>query len=494
VRHGLRHVAEQRFVSRSRPDDPSNPAQDRQSTLRPVRRLRGEVPASRRPQPGASSRARDAPNVLVLYHLLQHPVRTAVRDHLLAIERHSDASCFPVNLAVRRIPRWARTVPFDLVVLHTTLLSALRWTPSGAPAVARRVLAIRDLPGVRVALPQDDFLRSDRVAELLGEIGVDHVFTPVPEHEWPKVYRRLDRSRVALHHALTGYLEPHDVAVVEAHASDERPIDIGYRAWHAAPWLGRHGQLKTEVARVVGDAARRRGLRVDVSTRAGDTLFGDDWLRFLGSCKYTLGVEGGASVLDHDGTVKARTERYLAEHPDASFEQVEAACFPGRDGELELSALSPRHLESAASRTCQILVEGHYDGVLEPDVHYIPLRPDFSNVEEVLDRIVADRDRAGLVERAHRDVVASGRWTYARFVEDLLETALGNRPPAGPAPSFALRAGRAADRASWALVVAIVRLWTPMRGGLLGLVPRGLRSRLARAYLWRVEQRSRLPR
>ena len=130
--------------------------------------------------------------------------------------------------------------------------------------------------------------------------------------------------------------------------------------------------LKTEVAHVVRERAQARGLRVDITTRPEDTLLGDDWYRWLARCRFTIGVEGGASVLDRDGSMLACTERVAAERPGGGFEELEAACFPGRDGELALTALSPRHLEACATRTAQILVEGDYNGVLEPET---PLHP-----------------------------------------------------------------------------------------------------------------------
>ena len=146
-------------------------------------------------------------------------------------------------------------------------------------------------------------------------------------------------------------------------------------------------------------------------------------------------------MLDRDGSLRQCCERVLAEHPDATFEELEAQCFPGRDGEFGLVALSPRHLEAVATRTCQVLIEGEYDGVLEPDRHYIPLRRDFSNLDAVLETMRRDDERERIVETAYREIVASGAWSYPRFVERLEETTLGG-PPRGAAPRSGARRGR----------------------------------------------------
>src|SRR5207344_3271253 len=97
----------------------------------------------------------------------------------------------------------------------------------------------------------------------------------------------------------------------------------------------------------------RRGLRLDVSLEAADTLLGDDWFRFLLRSRYTIGVESGAGILDRDGRIRACADQYVTDHPAAAFEEVEQHCFAGLDGNLNLRTISPRHLEACATRTPQ---------------------------------------------------------------------------------------------------------------------------------------------
>jgi hypothetical protein len=132
-------------------------------------------------------------------------------------------------------------------------------------------------------------------------------------------------------------------------------------------------------------------------------------------------VESGASLLDPDGSIYHNVNAYLEQNPDADFDEVEQNCFKGLDENLHLYALGPRHLEACAARTCQILVEGHYGGLLKPGTHYIPLKKDFSNIDEVLRIVKDDKLRSGIVESAYQDVVASRKWTYREFVKFILD-------------------------------------------------------------------------
>ncbi|HKF80031.1 MAG TPA: hypothetical protein VKB17_04330 [Thermoleophilaceae bacterium] len=401
-------------------------------------------------------------NVLVVYSMLDHPLRESVRDHLCAFRRYSQRRCFYLNLAVRRVPAWLRRAPFDLLVFHTTFLSK-RSSPAYFERLRERARPLKALDAVRIALPQDEYLPPASLCEFIDEFGIDYVFSVAPPSEWPTIYPSVDRSRVRISRVLTGYLDRGAIDRMErlGAPSGDRPVDIGYRAKDLPPWLGRHARLKAEMAARVAEAAPAKGLVCDISTRAEDTLLGGDWLRFLLSCKYTIGAEGGASLLDRDGTIRARTERFLAEHPGASFEEVEASCFPGRDGSFGLVALSPRHLEACATRTCQVLVEGDYNGVLEAGRHYIPLRRDLGNLDEVLETVKRDDRRQVIVEAAYRDVVASGAYTYERFVSEVEAAALGGRgaaPPPRALDGLREMRSRVGERLSCLEVVARVRL------------------------------------
>jgi hypothetical protein len=203
---------------------------------------------------------------------------------------------------------------------------------------------------------------------------------------------------------------------------------------------------------------------VDLSTRAGDTFYGDDWYRFLAACRYTIGIEGGASILDRDGSVQACVD---AQRWDTPFEDLEAACFPGRDGELALFAISPRHLEACATRTVQILVEGAYSHVLKPGIHYIELRRDLSNLDAVLD-YVAHEDCRDIADQAYADIVASGRYTYRRLVRDVERVLPGTarRRTVGSAASHVM------DTASHPLIPLATRMLMPARRRLLGSLAR----------------------
>ena len=436
------------------------------------------TPAPRRGGPPREDGPRGA--ILVLYYSRHAPLRASVADHLYSIRRYSGRPCIYVNLAVRRIPGWVDRLGIDLVVFHTLLL-ATRWHRSMLRRVLERLEPVRKLDCPKVALPQDEYIHTDALSAFVRDFKVDRVLTCAPESELRKVYGDLVDGPTTFTRVLPGYLEPETVARIEAMATSRpRTIDIGYRAYDPEFSLGRHAQLKSAVARVFAAAGRRAGLTTDISLKAADTLLGDDWYRFLLDCRWVVGVEGGASLLDRDGAFLERSRAFQKAYPAATFEEAEAACFPGADGGLDYVAISPRHLEACVTRTGQILVEGSYNGILEPGVHYLPVRADFSDVDEVLALAADDGVRERLTERAYRDVVAAAEHTYPSFVRTVLESL----PDGGTVPATSLRALRVTwdsilDRPSWWVVraAAQARRWGRAILDRVGLLDLALRVR-----------------
>ena len=158
-------------------------------------------------------------------------------------------------------------------------------------------------------------------------------------------------------------------------------------------------------------------------------MLGDRWFPFVASARAVLGSESGASAIDRRGELVAAERTMLAEQPCLDFADFDAAMPAGWDGQLP-GSVGPRHLEAAAARTCQVLVEGGYDGVLEPDVHYLPVRPDGSNADAVVERLADHKLVEATATRAYADLVLSGRYGYAALAAQL-ERVLDEERPAG---------------------------------------------------------------
>jgi hypothetical protein len=353
-------------------------------------------------------------------------MRATIRDHLYAFKKNSNHHVYYLNLAYRdNIPGYFKKMKFDLVIFHTIFFTS-RWDDQGFQRTKAKAQFIKDIEAVKIGLPQDEHYRTDYICDLVNEFDMDFIYSVSPRSEWEKFYGGKLSQSVRIREILTGYLDDRTLVTIKKLAKKKQPkdIDIGYRAWRADPSLGRHGLLKPRMAEVFQQHEANKTLNFDISTREEDTILADDWYSFLLRCKYTIGVEGGASIIDRDGSLKAQTNVYVRQNPRASFEEIEQECFPGRDGYLNYFAISPRHLEACATRTCQILIEGEYNGILTPNIHYIELKRDFSNLNDVIHILAQDELRDTIVERAYSDIVESKRYTYKSFVSEIIADSL----------------------------------------------------------------------
>jgi hypothetical protein len=137
-----------------------------------------------------------------------------------------------------------------------------------------------------------------------------------------------------------------------------------------------------------------------------------------------------------------------------------------------------------------VLVRGEYNGVLEADRHYIPLEPDFSNLDEVLETMRRDDRRAAIAEAAFEDVVGGGRWTYRGFVAEVEAVAPARESGAAPAPARAFAAARLQDRLAWAWVAVLMRVLMPVWLKALASIPGPVARPLKRIAMARAQRRA----
>lgn len=372
-------------------------------------------------------------NILLIYdYYAPEKLRQTFSDFLFCFEKYSSHKVFYCNYAWG-IPAYFKQIEFDLIIYSHFFASQFRLNGLPYEEYLSRLAPLKHSTAIKVLFCQDEFINMDRINRFIHDFKIEGVFSVAEPSEWKTIYYDVDPQKVHFFKNLTGYLESDIGTIMEGlkGAVPARNIDIGYRATHIPAWLGRQGKLKVDVAAVVKDAALRKGMTVDIETvkKNRDFFVGYDWYRFMLQCKAVIGVEGGSSIFDKQGDIRSKVEMFVKQNPEASFEQIEAACFPGIDGNLNLVALSPRHLEACAAKCCQILVEGAYSGVLKPGLHYLELKRDFSNLNEVLDLVQKEEVRQEITERAYSDIVESGLYTYEPFIRSTEKNIFGIRSP-----------------------------------------------------------------
>ena len=335
---------------------------------------------------------------------------TEYLDALLKYSKHnvheiSMLHDFPARIDLNR---------FDVVISHYSLsIGPLLKHYFGEDLVGK----LKQFKGLKAAFLQDEYREIKTYWKHINELGINVLFSCVPEDEIPKVYPSAKVPNLRVINVLTGYV-PEALLKLEVEPVAKRPIDVGYRTRKMWYWLGALAYEKWFISEEFKRRAKAEplGLNLDLSTREHERLYGDAWTKFVASCRTVIGVESGASIIDFDGQLERRVDQYVSEHPQATFEEVSELFLKDYEGSLRLHQISPRCFEAAALRTPMVLFEGEYSKVLEPGRHFIVLKKDFSNFEEVVTKIKDHEYLQQMADRTYQEVALNPRWSYREFI------------------------------------------------------------------------------
>ena len=362
-------------------------------------------------------------NVLMLYDDRSVRVRT-VEEHLQAFKSYSRHTVFFMP-ATGYLPGLDSTdelldlSPYDAVIVHYSVrVSTPDHLSLGVAESLKRYV------GPKILFLQDEYDTTETARGWIETLGIDCVFTCVPKSSREAVYPTGRFPHVDFLPTLTGYV-PEDTSLDRfAIPIEERKALIGYRGRKLPYQYGDLGYEKYRIGLDMRRLAEERGLPVDIEVDDRHRIYGDDWYRFLGSCRATLGTESGANIFDDHGELSG----LAAQHAELSYEAFHARFLVEHEGKVRMNQVSPKIFEAIRLRTALVLFEGEYSGVVEPNLHYIPLKKDYSNADDVFAALL-DLDRLkAMTERAYRDVIESGRYSYRAFVagiDDYLDRRVG---------------------------------------------------------------------
>lgn len=352
--------------------------------------------------------------ILLLYHHSLVPNAATIMEHVNALRESSRFAVCAVNTELG-MPKSLEHVEFPVIILHYSLFGTANYMLS---PVFREYLD-RSQDSYKVAFFQDEYHNCRLRFDFLTHHRVNAIYTLVDPEYWPLTYGKYVPG-AELVYTLTGYVSDTLVRTARrlAKPDAQRMIDIGYRGRELPLYMGRGAREKTEIAREFARRTEGSGLVVDVATKENERLYGRYWHEFMASCRGVIGVEAGVSIFDIEDVVQPEFERLVAENPDITAEELGARLLDQWEGNIPYRTISPRHFEAAAFRAVQVLFEGRYSGIMEAGRHYIPLRKDYSNFDEVM-RIFRDpRERERIASAAYDDLIGSGRYSYQSFVRD----------------------------------------------------------------------------
>ena len=328
--------------------------------------------------------------------------RESVTDIELALPRYAPEHDYIVHDASLPFPKFAKELEYDGIILGSTFLD-VRKHRSQYREIRDEYEFIGRSSAKTIALPQDDYNCAHILDDWMCDWNVSLVHSVISEYLeilYPKYLTGLGKMELGF----TGYISNKLLLRAKnAPSRSGRKVDFFYRGTALSPLFGRLGYTKGEFPQKFSNFLNGSKYTSDISVGINSTLFGESWLDAIANSRFILGSNSGSSILDSRGQIQAAVARYLAANPDVRFEEVESACFAGCDEKYDFTAISPRAWEAALQDTCQLLVPGHYSGIMREWEHYIPVESDLSNIEEVMSAI-EDKSAIKQIVRACREV------------------------------------------------------------------------------------------
>lgn len=360
-------------------------------------------------------------------------------DWLDAFSTHAGVAARALNLFS---PADRRQLPGVLadsdlaVILHSGTGDTLDYVRKATPALVGRKCPLVVFMGNEFNMPWLPFAER---RSWLKEVGAEFVATQLLDATGEWLYEGSGARVVGVPHGLNA------AAFRRVAARQGRPIDVGTRTFPYSIYVG--NRLRNRLIEATGDIGSRLGLNVDI--RTDSRLARAEWAAFLNQCRFTVATEAGSTWLERDDARAFAIRSFLREKrkglaisPSASIrglarrlpwnlrqwllrnlsrvgvaheaiendpslqaKVIERFFSDGPSTTPSGTCISSRHFDAIGCGTVQILVEGRYNDILEPGLHYVPVRPDLGNLEDVL-RSLADPGFADdVAERAWMHVM-----------------------------------------------------------------------------------------
>ena len=367
----------------------------------------------------APRKAQTQLKIAMLYDNLRSLHVSTIREHLDAFDKYSRHAVTYVpatpdfwNAPPEAVVAQVDFSCFDVLVVHYSVrVSIMEHLDEG---LARALEASNRF---KVLFLQDEYENTETARRWMERLKFDVVYTCVPTDGLEVVYPAYRFPGTEFLPTLTGYVPEGGSLESYAKPLRQRDLLIGYRGRKLPAVYGQLGYEKYRIGTQMRAIAEQRGLPVDIEVDDSKRIYGVAWYEFLGTARATLGTESGANIFDLDGSLKVKVQRLEEANPGITFDEIADRLFGEYEGRVRMNQISPKIFESIRVRTALILFEGSYSGIVRPHEHFIPLKKDFSNIDEVLAKL-ADLDYLeAMTERAYRDVVLSGKYAYAEFIK-----------------------------------------------------------------------------
>ena len=355
---------------------------------------------------------------ILYYEKDPKPIALFLKDRIFCWREIKEVDAVFINLAFTVPHEYINRSNFDALILDTTLLRR-RWTDDEVKDTLAKISTINTQKPYVVAVPQDEYSSSAALFKILRAAKCDLVLTCCNKNAAEIIYPA--PRNFELQQILTCYVSKRlrKVATKPSLPIKLRPIPVSYRSKTQTFAHGTNGLTKDRLGKKFLQYCNRNSISHDIKFGTENWLNGKKWLKQLQNSQCVLGAPSGASIVNCDGKLEEkligmnqRERREFYENPDFKFS--------GKYQKIDLSVIGPRHIEAACFGTPQILIVDSYNDLFKPAEHYVPIKPDFSNIEDVFHIIGNHKKLKAIAQRMRLEVLNNPLFCQTNYCKVIL--------------------------------------------------------------------------
>lgn len=357
--------------------------------------------------------------ILLIYDINSCHINT-IREHVNAFGLYSKNEITYYNGTRKEKISQAFIDTFDVVVVHYSIrVSVPDFFSENIHSKLNR------FNGVKILLIQDEYDTLPSTYKYMEEAKYDIIFTCVPEEFHEYVYPASRFPLLKFVNNFTGYTS-YNLFNFHTIPMKDRNTDVFYRGRRLPYFYGTLGVEKYEIGIRFSQKCDELGLNLHLNLESNDSerIYGDAWYKVISRSKTMLGTESGSNVFDFNGNLQKLITKDIEAGSD--YNDIFSKYIEPLEKEVKMNQISPKLFEAIALKTVLILYEGEYSGILTPNRHYIPLKKDFSNFEEVVALIGNNEALQKIADTVFNEIGLNPELSYKHYVQNMFDVAVDN--------------------------------------------------------------------
>ena len=265
---------------------------------------------------------------------------------------------------------------YDVIVFGYSVLSNLY----GRPKQILKLIT-KFSKATKIGFMQNEFRNLSKYIKTYESLNIDIIVSQFSQELATELYSGRTKAKIiSLPHAMTTKHKE------TSFNHKKRSVDLGGRLRQYAYYLGNYERFSV-IPKFIKKIKKEKNFIIDFSTEEKDRFTHSDWCNFLSNSRATVSCESGNSFLQWSDTLRNKINELTTQDTKIKFSYIFENILKKSNSYFDGSLVSSRHFEAIANGSCNLLVEGNYQGLIEADKHYIELKSDLSNYNQVLERL-----------------------------------------------------------------------------------------------------------